>query len=50
MMLSGGGLDDGEQLLMTSYRSELGDIASGLTVIGILARSGKIKVRSVKLD
>jgi hypothetical protein len=34
---------------MTSYRLELGDIASGLDVIGTLARSGKIKVTSVKL-
>jgi hypothetical protein len=34
---------------MTSYRSELGGIASGLAVIGTLVRSGKIKVKSVKL-
>jgi hypothetical protein len=33
---------------MTSYRSELGGIASGLAVIGTLVRSGKIKVKTVK--
>jgi hypothetical protein len=49
MLLKGGGLDDGDQLLMTSYSSELGGIASGLAVIGTLVRSGKIKVNSVKL-
>jgi ribonuclease HI len=47
-MLSGGGPDDGDQLIMTSYRSELGGIDSGLAVIDTLARSGKIKVTSVK--
>jgi hypothetical protein len=34
VLLTGGGPDDGDQLLMTSYRSELGGIASGLAVIG----------------
>jgi hypothetical protein len=34
---------------MTSYRSALGGIASGLAVIGTLVKSGKIKVKSVKL-
>jgi hypothetical protein len=34
---------------MKSYRSELGVISSGLEVIGMLVRSGKIKVKSVKL-
>jgi ribonuclease HI len=43
-----GGADDGDQLLMTSYRSELGGIAMGLAVIGTLLRSGKTKVKSVK--
>jgi hypothetical protein len=48
--LKGGGPDDGDRLLMTSsYRSELGGTASGLAVIGMLVRSGKIKVKSVKL-
>jgi hypothetical protein len=49
MLLKGGGPDDGDQLLMTLYRSELGGIASGLAVIGTLVRSRKIKVKSVKL-
>jgi ribonuclease HI len=49
VLLKGGGPDDGDQLLMTSYRSELGGITSGLAVIGTLVRSGKIKVKSVKL-
>jgi hypothetical protein len=47
--LKGGGPDDGYQLLMTSYRSELAGIASGLAVLGTLVRSSKIKVKSVKL-
>jgi hypothetical protein len=49
VILKGGGPDEGNQLLMTSYRSELGGIASGLAVIGTLVRFGKIKVKSVKL-
>jgi hypothetical protein len=49
VLLKGGGPDDGDQLLMTSYRSELWGIASGLAVISTLARSGKIKVKSIKL-
>jgi ribonuclease HI len=49
VVLKGGGPADRDQLLMTSYRSELGGIASGLAVIGTLVRSGKIKVKSVKL-
>jgi hypothetical protein len=48
VLLMGGGPDDGYHLLMTSYRSELGGIASGLAVIGTLVRSGKIKVKTVK--
>jgi hypothetical protein len=49
VLLKGGGPDDGDQLIMTSYRSELGGISIGLAVIGTLVRSGKIKVKSVKL-
>jgi hypothetical protein len=48
VLLMGGGPNDGDQLLMTSYRSELGGIASGLAVIGTLVRSGKIKAKTVK--
>jgi ribonuclease HI len=47
--MKGEGPYGGDQLLMTSYRSELGGIASGLAVIGTLVRSSKIKVKSVKL-
>jgi ribonuclease HI len=49
VILTGGVPDDGDQLLMTSYRYELGGIESGLAIIGTLVRSGKIKVKSVKL-
>jgi hypothetical protein len=49
VLLKGGGPDDRDQLLMMSYRSTLGGIASGLAVLGTLVRSGKIKVKSVKL-
>jgi hypothetical protein len=49
VLLTGSGPYDGDQLLMTSYRSGLGGISSGLAVIGTLIRSGKIKVKSVKL-
>jgi hypothetical protein len=38
VLLKAGGPDDGDQLLMKSYRSELGGIASGLAVIGMLVR------------
>jgi hypothetical protein len=49
MLIMGGVPDDGDQLLMMSYRSELGCIASVLAVIGALIRPGKIKVKSIKL-
>jgi hypothetical protein len=49
VLLKVGGPDDRDQLLMTSYRSELGGIAIVLAVIGTLVRSGKIKVKAVKL-
>jgi hypothetical protein len=45
----GGGPDGGSPLYMTSYRSELGGICAGLTVIGVLARSGQINLRSVRM-
>jgi hypothetical protein len=44
-----GGQDDGDHFLKALYRSELGGIASVLAVLGALARSGKVKVQSVKL-
>jgi hypothetical protein len=37
VLLKGGGPDNGDQLLMTSYMSELGGIASRLALIGTLA-------------
>jgi hypothetical protein len=49
VLVPGGKPDDGDQLLMTLYHAELGGIASGLGVIGALARSGKVKLRSIKL-
>jgi hypothetical protein len=48
VLLSSGGPYDGEQLLMTSYISELGGTVIGLAVIDTPVRSGKIKVESVK--
>jgi hypothetical protein len=48
VILSGGGPDDGEPLLMMSYRSELGGLASALAVLGMLERSGRFNIRSVK--
>jgi hypothetical protein len=48
VILSGGGPDDGEPLLMTSYRSELGGLASALAVLGMLEISGRLNIRSVK--
>jgi hypothetical protein len=48
VVLSGGGPDDGEPLLMTSYRSELGGLASALAVLGMLERSGRLNILSVK--
>jgi hypothetical protein len=49
ILLHGGGSSDGSPLYVTSYRSELGGICAGLAVIGVLARSGRINIRSVRL-
>jgi hypothetical protein len=48
-LLHRGGPDDGAPLYMASYRSELGGIFAGLVVIGVLARSGRINIRTVRL-
>jgi hypothetical protein len=48
VILSGGGPDDGDPLLMTSYKSELGGLALELAVLGMLERSGRLNIRSVK--
>jgi hypothetical protein len=47
VILSGGGPDDGDPLRMTSYRSELGGLASALAVMGMLEKSGRLNIRSV---
>jgi hypothetical protein len=47
ILLCGGGPDDGIQLLMTSYRSELGGLVAGLAVMGTLFRAGTINIQSV---
>jgi hypothetical protein len=47
-LLHGGGPDDGAPLYMTSYRSVLGGICARLAVIGVLARSGQINIRTVR--
>jgi hypothetical protein len=48
ILLAGGGPDDNPQNRVTSYRSELGGITAGMGVMGTLARSGWIAIRSVK--
>jgi hypothetical protein len=45
----GGGPDDGAQDQMTSYQSELSEIAAGPCVLGTLSISGLILIRSVLL-
>jgi hypothetical protein len=44
ILLQGGGPDDGDLFLMQSYRSELGGIAAGITVLGTLSRSVLINI------
>jgi hypothetical protein len=46
ILLQGGGPDDGDLFLMQSYRSEVGGVAAGLTVLGTLSRSGLINIAS----
>jgi hypothetical protein len=46
ILLQGGGPDDGNLFLMQLYRSELGGLAAGLTVLGTLNRSGLINIAS----
>jgi hypothetical protein len=48
ILLRGGGPDDGIQSLMTSYRSELGGLVAGLTVLGAIFRSGTLNIRSIR--
>jgi ribonuclease HI len=49
VLLWDGGPDEGSPLYMTSYRSELGGICTGLSAIGVLARYGRINLRSVRM-
>jgi hypothetical protein len=49
VILRGGGPDNGSPTYMTSYRSELGGICAGLAAIGVLARSSRINLRSVRM-
>jgi hypothetical protein len=46
ILLQGGRPDDGNLFVMKSYRSELGGVAAGRTVLGTLSRSGLIKIAS----
>jgi hypothetical protein len=46
ILLQGGGPDDGDLFLMQSSRSELGGVATGLSVLGDLSRSGLINIAS----
>jgi hypothetical protein len=48
ILLRGGGPDDGIQSLMTSYRSDLGELVAGLAVLGTLFRSGTMNIRSIR--
>jgi hypothetical protein len=48
IIISGGGPDDGAPNQMTSYRSELGRLCAVMAVIGTMARSGEINIRSVR--
>jgi hypothetical protein len=49
ILMAGVGPDDGAQDQMASYRSELGGIAAGLGVLGVLSRSGMIRIRGLTL-
>jgi hypothetical protein len=46
ILLQGGGPDEGDLFLMQSYRSELGGVEAGLTILGTLSRSGIINIAS----
>jgi hypothetical protein len=48
ILLSVGGPYDGPGKYMMAYRSELGGIIAGLSVLGTLIRSGLINARSIK--
>jgi hypothetical protein len=48
ILLRWGGSDDGIQSLMTSYRSELGGLVTGLAFLGTIFRSGAMSIRSIR--
>jgi hypothetical protein len=48
IIISRGGPNNGAPNQMTSYRSELGGVCAGMAVIGMMARSGGINIRSVR--
>jgi hypothetical protein len=48
ILLRVGEPDDGIQSLMTSYRSELGGLVSGLAFLGTLFRSGNLNILSIR--
>jgi hypothetical protein len=48
IIISGGGPNYAAPNQMTSYRSDLWGICAGMAVIGMMARSGKINIRSVR--
>jgi hypothetical protein len=48
IILCGGGPDDRDLCIMTSYRSELGGVVMGMVVVGTLSRSGIVNIASAK--
>jgi hypothetical protein len=48
ILLRGGGPDDGDLFIITSYISELAGVAVGLAVVNALSRSGLINIASAK--
>jgi hypothetical protein len=46
---SGGGADYGSPMYITSYRSDLGGVCAGLASIWVMARYGRIHIRSVRM-
>jgi hypothetical protein len=47
ILFRGGGPEYGIQSLMTSYRSELGGLVAGLTILGTPFRAGTMNIKSV---
>jgi hypothetical protein len=49
VLLRDGGPDNGSPLYMTLNQSELGGICAGLVAIGVLARSGRVNLQSIRM-